>query len=278
VSKCAIVIVALVVVSSQLHSCSKSSNPWTVVAVRERRPGEVPFEETSRYLRPSPDANNVPGPDSLVARVRTDKEFHPYIEIENLRNREAHLLLSAACLPQWSPDGKYISCDVWTPAQRMGKLTAVRVATRSVVLETEFASVSQSKWSPDSRAIVADGIRYGRQRAILYTVLVHQGKVAVLDTLEVFTGYEFSWSPDSHWIAFTRPTELDQQTENPVSADLWIADAESGEKWHILETPEWIEQNPLWITNHTILIDRVQWQGDEPGVEQRVVIELSNGT
>ncbi len=92
---CAAPVIALVVLLAADAGCLPPANPWTVASVRERRAGEIPFEEASRYLWPSPDANNVPGPDSLVARVRTDAKLHPYIELEDLRNGKAIRLLDA---------------------------------------------------------------------------------------------------------------------------------------------------------------------------------------
>jgi Tol biopolymer transport system component len=131
------------------------------------------------------------------------------------------------------------------------------------------------KWSPDSRTLAAAGVVYARPRSMLYTVSVPEGRVTGLDTLDVLAAYEFSWSPDGRWIAFSRPTQLDHLGEDPIAADLWIAEAESGETWLVLETPDWVESNPLWITNRSIQIDRFRLDGDQRGVEQRVVVELS---
>ncbi len=274
---CAAPVIALVVLLAADAGCLPPANPWTVASVRERRAGEIPFEEASRYLWPSPDANNVPGPDSLVARVRTDAKLHPYIELEDLRNGKAIRLLDAwASLPQWSPNGKYISCVVWKSVPQPHELTVVDVATRTVLLDPEVrASGTKIKWSPDSRTLAADGVIYAHPRSMLYTVSVPEGKVVVLDTLEVLGDYGFSWSPEGRWIVFSRPTKLDELSEDPVAADLWIADARTGKTWLVLETPDWIESNPLWITNRTIQVDRVHWDGSERGVEQRVVVELS---
>lgn len=278
-SRCAyaIPVTALIVALAAILSCSQPSNPWTIVTVRERRAGEIPFEETSRYLWPSPDANNVPGPDSLVARVLNDEEYHPYLWLENLRTGKTARLLDAwAFLPHWSPDGKYISCEVWKSPSQNSELTVVDVATRTMLLDPEVkASVADMKWAPDSRTIAADGVIYKRPQSLLYTVSVPEGRVTVLDTLDVLAHYEFSWSPDGCWIVFSRPTKLDHLDEDPVAADLWIADAEVGTTWLLLETPDWLESNPLWITNRTIQVDRVRWDGTKLGVEQRVVVELS---
>ena len=269
-------IVASIILLFPLYSCSRPSNPWTVVAVRERRPGEVPFEEASRYLWPSPDANNVPGPDSLVARVRTDENYHPFIEISSLRTGLTIGVIARAFLPHWSPNGVYLACEVWKSPEQRSELTVVDAATGKMFLDPEVqASAVDIKWSPDSRMIVADGVIYGGPQSILYAVSVPKGRVTVLDTLNVLAHYECSWSPEGRWIAFSRPTKLDHLGESTIAADIWIADSRSGRTWPLLETPDWVETNPLWITNRTIQFDRTRCEGDEPGIEQRVVIELS---
>ena len=109
---------------------------------------------------------------------------------------------------------------------------------------------------------------------MLYTISVPDGRVMVLDTIDVSADYEFSWSPDGRWIAFSRPTKVDYEDQT-LAADLWIADAKTGTTWLVLETPDWVESNPLWITDRTIQVDRVHWDRTEAGVEQSVVIELS---
>jgi dipeptidyl aminopeptidase/acylaminoacyl peptidase len=267
-------IMALIVLLAAEACFSAPPNPWTVVSVRESRAGDVPFEEASRYLWPSTDANNVPGPDSLVAHVRTDEKHHAYIELEDLRTGKALPLLKAnACLPQWSPDGKHIACSVWKSPRQSGQLTVVDVATRAVILDPGVDGIT-TKWSPDSRTLLAEGLTYPSQRLMLYTISVPDGRVMALDTNDVSADYEFSWSPDGRWIAFSRPTKVDYE-DATLAADLWIADAKTGTTWLVLETPDWIESDPLWITNRTIQVDRVHWDDTEAGVKQSVVIELS---
>lgn len=239
----------------------------------------MPFEESSRYLWPSPDKSNVPGPDSLVARARTDKDLHSYIEIENLRTGESYRLLDAnAFLPHWSPDGKYISCAVWKSPGQRSELTVVEVATGAIVLDPPLrASAHQMKWSPDSSTLAADGVIYGVPRALLYTVTVPAGVTTVIDTLNILSDYGFSWSPNGRWIAFSRPSALDPIGEDPIASDIWIADARTGEKWPLVVTTEWVESNPLWITNETLQFDRARAENDNVGAEHRVVAELSRG-
>lgn len=267
-------VLSLAAIASEA-SCAPTAPPWTVVEVRERRPGEVSFEEATGYLFPSPDPNVVPGPDSLVARATSDSD-HRRLELEDRRSGTIATLLEAkVSLPQWSPEGKYISCVVWKSAAEYHELQVVEVASRKVIIDPALrASGSESKWSPDGRTLAASGGIYGQPRRLLYSVKVPTGEVTALDTLNVVADYGFSWSPDGRWLAFTKPIALDYMGEDPVDADLWIAEPATGGVWPLLETQEWIEVNPLWITNQTLLVDRIAWNGSEPGAQQTVVVEL----
>jgi dipeptidyl aminopeptidase/acylaminoacyl peptidase len=270
-------VAALIVLPAVDARCSPRGNPWTVVTVREPRPGDVPFEDASKYLRPSEDANNVPGPDSLLARVRTDEMHHAYIEIEDLRTGNlVRLQTGNSCLPNWSPDGKYIACLVWKSRGLPHELVIADVETGRVVLDPKArASATTIKWSPKSQRIAVEGTIHSRPKQMLYVVALPRGRVMVLDTVGVLANYGFSWSPDGRWIAFSRPTKLDNLGEVIEAADLWIADAKTGDTWPLLETPESVESNPLWVTNSTIQIDRAHWDGQDLGARQRLIVELS---
>ena len=255
-------------------SALQSSSPWTVVAVRERRAGEIPIEESNVYLRESP-GNYAPGPDSLVARV-TIIQRRGYIEVLDLRTGKVQRLLDSwASLPMWSPDGRYISCVAWKSTRQPYELTVVDVASKTVVADPDVrASGTKAKWSPDSRRIAVSGVIHATPRSLLYAVSIPDGKVSILDSLDVLASHDFSWSPDGRWLAFTKPTKLDEMGEDPIAADLWIAEVKTGRTWPLLETPEWLEANPQWITDQTVHVTRSARQGSEPGIEQTVVVEI----
>ncbi len=276
-------IIACMLVLAGDFACSAQptptlSSPFTVVSVRERRSGEVPFEEASGYLRRSPDRNYMPGPDSLAAQV-TIVERRGYIEILDLRTGKSRRLLMGF-LPQWSPDGKYLSCLVWKSTIKHGELAVLDVATGKVIIEPDVGAGgrTEQKWSPDSRMIAVTGGIHASPRRLLYIISVPEGRATVLDTTDVLAGQNFSWSPDSRWLVFTRPTELDDMNEDPVAADVWIADVATGKTWILLETPEWLESDPLWISNTTIQLTQAARRGGEIGVRQTVVVELSSST
>lgn len=275
-------LVLLILLLGASAGCSRSSssgsaNPWIVVTVRERRAGEVSFETSSHYLRESTSANYVPGPDSLVARVGTDAQGRPRVLIERLGTGNVDTLFAGwASQPLWSPDGHYVSCVAWTSREAPHQLAVVDVATkRLVVPPTARASGTVSKWSPDSRVIAVSDVIRGTERVMLYTVSVPEAKITVLDSVEVLEAHDFSWSPNGRWLAYSRPTELDSSGEIILAADLWIAKVESGETWPLIETPDLVETNPLWITNQTLQFDRYQ-KGSEAEVRQTLVADLSS--
>ncbi len=253
-----------------------SVNPWKVVALREPWADDIPFETKTDYLRSSGDRNQVPGPDSLIARVVTDAKRHPHVVIERAGTGEVDTLFGGwASLPQWSPDGRHVSCVAWKSHLRPYQLTVVGVAGKKVVMEDTLTQGTESKWSPDSRAIAVSGLAYQWSGAFLYTVAIPDGRVTVIDSLNVLASHEFSWSRDGRWIAFSRPTRLDHFGD-VIAADLWIADAATGDSWCILEGSEWAVLDPLWITNRSIQITRVRWHDRGANEEQRLVVELSH--
>jgi Tol biopolymer transport system component len=149
-------------------------------------------------------------------------------------------------------------------------------ATSDVILECDLTHAGRSKWSPDSGSIAVSGLAYKDwDGALLYTVTVPDGRVAVIDSLGIRGTHEFSWSPDSRWIAFSRPTELHHHGDT-IAAGLWIADATSSESWCVLDAQEWAEADPLWTSNRSLQITRVQWKDDGPNLTQRLVVELSH--
>jgi hypothetical protein len=267
---------ALTLLRADTTCSSGGASPWRVVRVREPWAEDVPFETKSGYLRSSIDRNVVRGPDSLTARVAIVAR-RGYVEIvDNRTGASRRLLETPASLPQWSPDGRHISCVVWKSHLAPHQLAVVDVATSTVVVDSVMnASGTESKWSPDSRSIVASGLMNGGAWAVLYRVSIPDGQVTVLDSVDVLSTHEFSWSPDGRWIAFSRPTLADGHF-GTTAAGLWIADAATGESWCVLDSREWAEMNPLWIADRSLQVTRVLWHEEGASEEQRVVVELSH--
>jgi tricorn protease len=102
--------------------------------------------------------------------------------------------------PKWSPDGKWVAvvCDasgedeIWLIPQAGGKST--QLTTGGNVYKFELY------WSPDSKKIAWSD----RQQRIQY-VDVESKQVKPVVQAEAFEMHDFTWSPDSNWIAFTKP-------------------------------------------------------------------------
>lgn len=255
-------------------------SPWTLLSVRDATSEDVPFEESSKYLWPSPDPNTVPGPDSLRALVLTNEESRAHIYIEDLRTGSKQLLFEgSATHPSWSPDGRFVSCCEWKSATRPYELCIVQRSSGEVFTSDLGLSATRMKWSPDSQTLAASGVYYREGKAALYTVSLPGYEVRVLDTNAAGTGHGiaghvFSWSPNGRWLAFVRPTEV-HRFGDVIAADLWVVEATTGVQWPILETSEWVEADPLWISNTSIQVDRARWIDEGFADNARVVVELS---
>ncbi|HEX6790939.1 MAG TPA: hypothetical protein VF247_06490 [Candidatus Krumholzibacteria bacterium] len=254
--------------------------PWKVAAIREPRAGELPYEEATHYLRPGQweERNKVFGPGKLVAYVRTERR-RGYLEIENFDTGEDSVfVLPGACLPAWSPDGRYLSVDLWTKETTGGMLRVLDVATWKGIVDVKLAQASDTKWSPDSRMIVGAGYSHTDTAIVLYSVTIPEGNVSVVDTTRVLGDIDFSWSPDSRWIVYSKPRSINHFDETMVS-DLWIAEAATGAAWCLVKSTDHDQSDPLWITDRTLQVDRVWWTVDGDANwstrEDRVVIELT---
>jgi hypothetical protein len=242
-----------------------------VAAVREPRPSEVAIADTL-------DGNAAVGPNFLVAHIRIVKN-RGYLVVENSQTGEDSLFVCPyASLPEWSPDGRYLSCNLWTPETRMGKLVVFEVASWKKVANANLASTGSAEWSPDSKRIVSDGVSYHGGKMILYCVSIPGGEVSVIDSTTAMNDIEFSWNRDSRWITYSRPTRLTPIGETRES-DLCIANALTGESWCLIKARDHNESNPYWIDDHSIQVDRVWWtagegEADWTSRERRVVVIL----
>jgi hypothetical protein len=255
--------------------------PWRVAAVREPRAGELAYEDSTHYLRPGrwEERNRVFGPGGLVARVRIENPRRGYLQIDDWKaGRDSLFVLPHACLPAWSPDGRYLSVDLWTKEATGGMLRVLDVATWQGIVDVTLSHASDTKWSPDSKMIAGAGFSYTDTTMVLYTVTIPQGRVSVVDTTRALGDVDFSWSPDSRWIVYSKPRSINHLDETMVS-DLWIAEAATGAAWCLIRSTDHHQSDPLWITSSTIQIDRVWWTVDDDANwttrEDRVVIELS---
>lgn len=269
----------LAVISLALSSinCAETDRcPWTVASTRQPTETEGHYFETSDIAWPPIDARTVPGPDSMCLLVQNDSERHPHIYLKDLRTGNMDLLLpDIASSPRWSPDGKYIACIAFESSERPWNLSVIEIASRKILNPPLNSSTTTVKWSPDSKTLAGAGISYDGQGSVLYCVSFPKGTASILDTVRIYSDYEFAWSPDSRWLAMSRPTELFPPTGDICKADLWIVSRSRDIRCKVLDTPDWVEGEPRWITDSSILLDRISWRDAEAVKEETVVVELT---
>jgi tricorn protease len=113
--------------------------------------------------------------------------------------------------PAWSPDGQslaYFSDEsglyALHVAPQTGNAVAGTPAVKKFPLTQEPAYYFGTKWSPDSKKVA-----FYDNRLKTYMLDTTTGKLSVVNDKNVFGGFssgefDFAWSPDSKWIAFTR--------------------------------------------------------------------------
>ncbi len=106
--------------------------------------------------------------------------------------------------PVWSPDGKWIAYlsdrsgeyELYIQPQKGGN--EVRITTDGEQTRYLYNPV----WSPDSKKIC-----YSDKMLRLWYVDIEQKKPVPVDTAEYNTRLRGSWSPDSRWLAYTKPVD-----------------------------------------------------------------------
>jgi len=108
--------------------------------------------------------------------------------------------------PVWSPDGKWIAymsdasgTEEYHIIPQDGSEPSVQVTSGGDTYKYE------ALWSPDSKKLM-----WGDKRLRLNVVDVATKKVTVVDQAEIWEIRDYAWSPDSLWIAYTRP-EIESQ-------------------------------------------------------------------
>lgn len=128
---------------------------------------------------------------------------------------------------KWSPDGRWISYisdrtgedEIWIAPQD-GQGAAVQLTRGSD--NYKFSPI----WSPDSRKILWSD----RKQRLLFVDLDTKAVTTVVEN-PVYTIREYAWSPDSRWIAYSKPEDhgagriflysLDSKQSTPVT-DGWF--------------------------------------------------------
>ena len=120
----------------------------------------------------------------------------------------------------WSPDGKWIAYDSDESGENELYVRA-QDGSGDPVQVTRGADTYYYNplWSPDSRKLLwAD-----RLQRLRY-VTVETKAVTVVDTATAFEIRQYAWSPDSQWVAWSRP-------EDNSLAKVWLYSLASGKKF-----------------------------------------------
>ena len=128
----------------------------------------------------------------------------------------------------WSPDGKHVAFisdstgedEIYLQVPD-GQHPPVRVTSGGDVYKYELA------WSPDSKKIV-----WGDKKMRIQYVDLDSKKISVFDSSGLREMRDYSWSPDSKWISYTRNghSQVDE---------IWLYNIGSGKK--IKVTDEWYD-------------------------------------
>ena len=124
----------------------------------------------------------------------------------------------------WSPDGRWIAYisdetgenELYVRAQD-GSGEPVQVTSGA---DTYYYG---PKWSPDSGKLL-----WADRMQRLRFVTVATKAVATVDTATAFEVREYSWSPDSQWVAWTRP-------EDSSLSRVWLYSIASGRKFPVTD-------------------------------------------
>lgn len=129
---------------------------------------------------------------------------------------------------KWSPDGRWVAYisdrsgedEIWIKAQDGG-------APEKQITSGDTTYKFQPYWSPDSKKLL-----WADRGLLLRYVDIRTKKIVDVDKARAWEIREYSWSPDSKWIAYVRPEKetnpkiylysLEQKKSFPVT-DGWYA-------------------------------------------------------
>jgi tricorn protease len=145
--------------------------------------------------------------------------------------------------PKWSPDGKFVAYlsdksgrdEIW--------LTDPDGRSPKQITNLDFEKGGM-QWTPDSKALV-----YGAADKKLYSYSVADAKTGVItsDTIARFVG-NFSISPDSKWVAFSKP-------DRTLRQHVYITPIGGGEERHVSDDRvHYSEANPVWTADGRYLV------------------------
>lgn len=126
--------------------------------------------------------------------------------------------------PNWSPNGKYIS--YYSDATGEYEIYLLENKKGAKARQVTFGSSSwmyDAKWSPDSKYMLF----FDRTLKLKY-LNVESGEVKVVDVAKRNEITEFSFSPDSEWIAYVKDSNNDQGA-------IWVHQISTGNNFHLTD-------------------------------------------
>jgi len=146
---------------------------------------------------------------------------------------------------KWSPDGKWISYvsdatgedEIWIAPQD-GSAPATQLTTG------DDTYMYQPYWSPDSKKIM-----WADKKLRLRMVDVASKKISDVATAQAFEFNDYVWSPDSKWIAYTKP-EVEGMNKIYLHSLESGKDVEVTDGWYPSSSPAFSEDGKyLWFVS-----------------------------
>lgn len=249
---------------------------WRVVSSRPAADTDTAFVDRSPMLAEPKDPTNAPGPGSLrLLSVKTPQHTRDVYLLDQ-RTGDSTLVAKHGTMPRFSPDGRYVAYSLWKSIDRPWNLVIYdRRSGRRIEPALRGCVAYYWRWSPDGRWLAVQDNPCKRGRCRLCLVSVPSGTVHCIDSLDVFADYEFGWSPNSKNLAVVRPERVDPHSEEPTVADLWIF-SDLGRARCVLEaTPEYVEREPMWVSNSTLLVERSK--APQFAQNERVLLTVKGG-
>lgn len=253
---------------------STSAGPFalTVSSPRPALADEAAFEDTVPMLREPENGNIAPGPRGLVAFIKADQHHHPRLYISQPTGGDSSRLLidRYATKPRWAPMGERLACTVWMSRTFPWSLCIVAIGKPDTLYPLPTVNAVRYRWSPDAKYLAVSATLAGGAASVLYLVDAQTGRSQALDTLQVYSEYDLSWSPDSRMVAASRPTRL-ADTEEVLEAEIWIYDL-NGRRVRAVPAEGRANVAPGWVDNHRLLFTREQ--KDPQGQRETWIVEL----
>jgi hypothetical protein len=163
-------------------------------------------------------------------------------------------------LPRWSPDGRWLAVDKWSP-ELPYQLGLVEVHSGRVITIPRVQYLDQCAWSPDSRMLAFVGRTYPMgdcMSAGWLTVRDTTVHVVASDLNAAFECLEMAWSADSR--RFVALMHREYEHDDVRVTDLWLFSL-APEICRLTSTPRIEESSISWLDDRRVTF-RVETSDD----------------